>query len=514
MSTTFGPVLSFRGIEEGLYWVSALWVQPLALPAPPHQVPAGVQATLVEIASIPLNAPTQKVWRLDMRIAQTRARQIIDYRLGDGAGSFQVPEKGQSPRIAYASCSGVSSYKHIGQLGARYGERWAHMAKAHQQAAYHLLVMGGDQVYSDALLEGPGPLHEWSKQFSWNRHKNAWSPAMDQQADAFFASVYQEYWARPEILHMLSHVPTLMMWDDHDIIDGWGSYPQALHESPVHQNLLRIATAYFRIFQQQLRADERRPGALTPDGFTFGFANLGKLALLVPDLRSERRPDITTRNGNLKSPTQVMSQTTHRHLQQWLANLGKDAHAHLLCVSSIPVAFVNLALLETLVEWIPGEIGPEDDFRDHWRHQPHRNERKQLLYGLLDFAEAKNCKVTLVSGDVHLAAASVIRSTSPKYGNRGAESIHQLISTGIVHPPLAALMVRTLETITSTTEKIDTDLTAEMQAIGYDGRCLVARRNWLSLEPDGKDEPRRRLWVKWHVEDQVHPITRVIEPVR
>lgn len=514
MSSSFGPVLSFRGIEGQEYCVSALWVQALDEPQPAYQVPPGHSAFLTRITAIPLKTPSMAVWRLDMRVQQSDIDLRIDYSLGGQSGTFHVPRKGQAPRIAYSSCSGVSDVKHLRSLGKRYAERWVNLAQAHEQAKYNLLIMGGDQIYSDELLQTQGPLNDWYRMFSWNRDDAKWTEEMEAQADEFFANVYPRHWSQPEVLDILKSVPTLMMWDDHDIIDGWGSYPQALHESPVHQGLFRVATSYFRIYQQQIGENERRPGAITRKGYSFAFRGLGNLAIVVPDLRYERSPDIKYKSGKLKQPTQIMSQKSIGEMFRWIEDLSSGGHSHLLFVSSVPVSFVSLALLEALIGWIPGEIGPEDDFRDHWRHQPHKNERKQLINGLLDFAKGKTCKVTIVSGDVHVAAASVIRSTNSKHGDRGAEVIHQLISTGIVHPPLHPLAISSLEAITSDRERIDTDLTAETQPIGYDGKCLIASRNWLSIEPDDKTDERSRLWVKWHVEGHEHPITRVIDPVR
>lgn len=514
MSSSFGPILSFRGIKDGKYEVSALWAQGLKEPEPKYQVPADVGATLLELDKIPINKPSQMVWRLDMQVQQTSTEQVIEYMIGGQTATFNVPQNEQAPRIAYVSCSGVSDYKHLDHLGPRYAERWSNMSQTHKKNKYHLLIMGGDQIYSDPLLKGRGHISEWHRKFSWNRDDTSWTLDMETEADNFFASVYQEHWAKPEILEILKSIPTIMMWDDHDIIDGWGSYPQELHECAVHRELFRIATNYFRIFQQQLKAGERHPGAITKDGFTFGFQNLGNMAILVPDLRSERSPDIKNDKGKIIESTQVLSQNSIKSIFKWIDKIPPGSHTHLLFISSIPVAFVNLALLEALVGWIPGEIGPEDDFRDHWRHQPHRRERTQLIVGLLDFAEKMACKVTIVSGDVHVAAASIIRSSNTKHGDRGAEIIYQLISTGVVHPPLPPIAIKGLEAITKNLEKIDTELTAEMQPIGFDGNCLIAKRNWLSIEPDEWNDQRNRLWVKWFVEGHDHPITRLIEPVR
>ncbi|MDF5950495.1 hypothetical protein P4193_02460 [Pseudomonas aeruginosa] len=83
---------------------------------------------------------------------------------------------------------------------------------------------------------------------------------------------------------------------------------------------------------------------------------------------------------------------------------------------------------------MPGQWELEDDLRDHWRSKPHRDERQRLIKRLLNFS-AKGTRVTIVSGDVHVAAAAVIESSLPQHGN-GAGAIFQLVSTGIVHTRL------------------------------------------------------------------------------
>ncbi|BCG24324.1 metallophosphatase [Pseudomonas tohonis] len=507
----FGPILSFRGINDRKYLVSALLLRALGNEEPKYAC-GKCKASSSLIAQVPLSSPTMDVWRLDIEVLQEEVELCVEYIFDGISGCFYVPPSGQAPRIAYASCSGVSDAKYV-SLGAQYAERWSNLAESHNRSKYHLLILGGDQIYSDEMLKTKGtPLNDWYEKFSWSRDDEKWTADMEAQADNFFARVYPRYWSRPEILQVLRLVPTLMMWDDHDIMDGWGSYPQKLHESPVHQSLFSIAERYFRIYQQQIGPKEKRPGAITEAGYSFAFSDLGNLAIVVPDLRSERAPDIKA--GNKIKPTQVMSQESIKQMFDWIRSLTTKRHAHLLFVSSVPVSFVSLALLENLVGWIPGEIGPEDDFRDHWRHAPHKDERKQIINGLLDFSTESSCKATIVSGDVHVAAASIIRSTNPKHGNRGAEVIYQLISTGIVHPPLDPFAISCLEAITSNSEKIDAGLVAEMLPIAHSGKCLIASRNWLSIEPDDKEDLRARLWVSWHVEGYPHPIKKLIDPVR
>lgn len=51
----------------------------------------------------------------------------------------------------------------------------------------------------------------------------------------------------------MARIPTVMMWDDHDIFDGWGSYSEAMQSSPVFQTLFKHARRAFWVFQMQHR---------------------------------------------------------------------------------------------------------------------------------------------------------------------------------------------------------------------------------------------------------------------
>lgn len=46
------------------------------------------------------------------------------------------------------------------------------------------------------------------------------------------------------------------LWDDHDIIDGFGSYPSLFMQCPVFSNLGMAAFKYYLLFQHQTSIEE------------------------------------------------------------------------------------------------------------------------------------------------------------------------------------------------------------------------------------------------------------------
>ena len=103
---------------------------------------------------------------------------------------------------------------------------------------------GGDQVYADPVWT---ITEEWRKyQFELNddeRHSAKWTKSMQADTEDYFWQLYIERsgpqvtlrWSQEEMAPMFACIPTVMMWDDHDIFDGWGSYNVERHNSPVYQ---------------------------------------------------------------------------------------------------------------------------------------------------------------------------------------------------------------------------------------------------------------------------------------
>lgn len=514
MSPLLGPILHFRGIINGRYQVSALIVLKQGSPQPQPVVNNCNIDNVAKIASIPFVAPTQDVWRVDLSVIQQAGldSQLCTCEVSGGTASFFVPPSGKSPRVAYGSCNGFSADKYRKKVKERQNERWFDMAARHKVTGkeFHILVMGGDQVYTDDLMVIPGEMKNWADKSHSMQVEAEWTKRMEKQVDEYFAQLYVKRWSQAGPHEILQSIPYVAMWDDHDITDGWGSYPQELHKCEVYQNLFRLATQYYRLFQQQLGEGQVHLSALPGQkseatGLSLAYSGLGEVAFLVPDLRSERQPDLEV--DGVFMPTRIASEHTWDAIFEWLEKPETVQHKHLIVYSSLPVAYLDLNAAEVALNALPGQWELEDDLRDHWRSKPHRDERQRLIKRLLNFA-VKGIRVTIVSGDVHVAAAAVIESTLPQHGN-GAGAIFQLVSTGIVHTPPPAVAVYFMEKFGASEENIEYGVRARMLPIGFKGHFLVPERNWLSLLPDDKGW----IWANWHVEGHDYLLTQVIDPV-
>lgn len=97
-----------------------------------------------------------------------------------------------------------------------------------------------------------------------------------------------------------AQIPMVNIWDDHDIIDGFGSYPHHFNRCAVFTGLGAVAFKYYLLFQHQSIVDEKEehepswllgatPGPYITELSRSCFMSLGrKVAFLGLDCRTER----------------------------------------------------------------------------------------------------------------------------------------------------------------------------------------------------------------------------------
>ena len=498
MRILLGPVLSFKGISDDCWNVSCLYVTNGDIPTLKYTNDGNtvnVNATAI------FEMSGKKVWRFNMSVTQSPIEQKVSFGLIgiDGSeGSFYVSPQGSIPKIAYGSCNGFSSLKDMKKVEDK-NFLWKDMASKHENISYNLLTLGGDQVYADQIWESVPSIKKWSHKNKDKRNKSPFTATMKKEVDAFYFNLYCERWSQPEIQKMLASIPTVMMWDDHDIFDGWGSHPESEQESPVFRGIYESARSHFRCFQQQLSTGEAHPFSLgTHQSFSTGLI-VGKAALLALDMRSER-----TNN-------QVISAETWQSIYKWMDSIP-DSVQHAYILSSIPVVHPDFGLIESILGVFPGQQELEDDLRDHWHSRGHKAERLRLIHRLLTLGDKH--RVTILSGDVHVAALGVIESERNKETDPRGKIVNQFTSSGIVHPAPPGAVLLALKILGAKKEHVDQGITTELINFPGSAHSFIGSRNWLSLEPDGNDD---RVWANWFVESEIKksqpPFTKVIHPL-
>jgi hypothetical protein len=102
--------------------------------------------------------------------------------------------------------------------------------------------------------------------------------------------------------------------------------------------------------------------------------------------------------------------------------------------------------------------------------------------------------VTSLSGEIHLGALGVVEG-------KGAR-VHQLISSGIVHPPPSPLVAGVLELSSMGEFRVAPDIRAKLLPLPGSRKRYIRARNWLELDlPAGGG-----LSANWHPEGAKDPI--------
>ena len=498
MTKILGPVLGFRGVSAVGWKISVLTVTDGAAPKVTVDRPANIVATPPRSIG---KSGANTAWRSDVTIPQKATVETrVSYRVGTNeAYSFVVPAVNMTPRTAYGSCNGFSDPKAMKSVNEN-NYLWDVLFKKHRNRPYHLMMLGGDQIYADTLWTMVPAVGAWAELPFKDGNKAPFTPAMKAALDQFYFDLYCSRWSQPEPAQVLASVPSVMMWDDHDIIDGWGSYKPERQASPVFQGLFEIARKHFITFQLHGSSEDKAdPAFITPHtGLSYGHS-FGKLAILAVDMRSER------------SQNQVLSRESWDLVLEWVDK--QTGLEHLYVMSSIPVVHPTFTLLESLLGVVPGNQGIEDDLKDHWSSRSHLAERLRFVHRLLKFAADKGTRVTILSGDVHIAALGIIESKRAGAIINNSQVINQLTSSGIVHPAPPALVTFALDRLFDNTEELDRGITATMEKFPGTQKRFLGGRNWLSLEPDAPDG-LGRIWANWFAEgSREEPYTKVIHPV-
>ena len=438
-----------------------------------------------------------------------RGQKALGNACGDSQWSFHLPGKAtpqRQPRIAFCSCNGFTDPKAMD--GRDPLLLWQRMEKLHQKEPFSLLVMGGDQLYCDDLARKDGA---FAKLWAWlsPKDKAKAKPTHAQFLEGYFDH-YLLGWVRTvhegqayphtAMVRMLASVPSIMMWDDHDIFDGWGSYQADEKKTPYYKEAFDAAREAFEVYQIRGAAHNRSlldRKAARPRHYSLGL-RFGPYHILAMDNRSNRNVH------------QIMDDTQWGQVTRWLEEKTAalpDGRNTLLVVSPIPVVYRRF---HDWVTALPGEHAGEDDLRDHWSHKNHQGERNRLVFHLfnaLKFDPAGSDyegtrggagfdRVTLLSGDVHVGALGFLERTDAK------AEIAQVISSAMIHPEPGPVAWAGLQAISSDDahsiqgQSVVAKMAPPVGTSPGEGKYLRCR-NFVWLK-EGDDA---RLWVNWECED-------------
>ncbi|ESU13308.1 hypothetical protein FGSG_13060 [Fusarium graminearum PH-1] len=294
---------------------------------------------------------------------------------------------------------------------------------------------------------------------------------------------------QPFLREAFAQIPHVLQIDDHDIFDGYGSYPDYMQSSPMFKNIGRIATEMYLLFQHHTTVEMLRNVSTDHDIFTITGTGwhfvkyLGPAVVVVgPDCRSER------------TQAQVMAGPTYQGIFPKVATLPPSVQ-HCIWMVSVPLVYPRLDTVESLANTMAagkkavnttynilgkvtssvagvvggkdvvaqgfsqvkkavgktglmgnvlnqfGELDIQEVLKDMWTHDTKDLERTYLIRTLQGISQQKGIRMTFLSGDVNASGAGLVHDPTHPGDHK---TMYQIISSPIVAAPQSNYVLKML----------------------------------------------------------------------
>lgn len=370
---------------------------------------------------------------------------------------IRTPEPDGEVRVLFGSCRRVAGHgpDDVAALGPDALRAYARrLAEDPDAVSPTVLLLAGDQVYADAETPEMAAFIE--------KRRDIDEPPGYEIADfEEYAHLYRLSFSDPDVRWLLSTVPTLMIFDDHDIRDDWNTsqpWREEIRAQPWWQSRITAGLAAYALYQHlgNLPADARTTDPLwkaVHDGDLDAFVqrvdddpatyrwsyhqDFGGTRLVVVDSRCAR---VLTPGARAMLTDAELS---------WLDSRCTGDRDHLLIATSLPFlmppAVHDLEAWDEAVAdgaWGRWARGPAERLRqridlEHWAsfERSHAEVRRIITDVATGARGRAPSTVVYLSGDVHHSyLTSVVRP-------RLRSAVHQAVCSPIRNP-LPALMRR------------------------------------------------------------------------
>ncbi|KAJ3802934.1 hypothetical protein GGU11DRAFT_813184 [Lentinula aff. detonsa] len=468
------------------------------------------QSPAQEIWVYPGAGGTFTFWRFMIHVPLGPNEMEVTYSINNGQQlHFFVPGRNQNMRWASYSCNGFSAgvnpddFRGPG-FQSGYDPCWLDLLTYHYEEPFHVLVGGGDQLYCDGLTREP-ELQEWvAKLKPEEKQSYQLTNEIAQAIDRFYFNHYCQVFRTGAFARANSSMQ----------IDGFGSYPDNLQNSPIFRTIGTRGYFFFLLFQCFINVevdgiDDKNhinssiiigaPGPYVGFPSHSFLGNLGpQTSILLLDCRAERRKN------------QVCSPMEYEKVFARLHQLPPTVE-HLVVQIGIPIAYPRMVALEKALEskFNPlvalgrngslGLSGFVNKFNAEAELLDDLQERNWFISQLQEFSKVKRIRVSFLSGDVHCAAVGVFKSlkdkTSPEIPPpMDHRYMINVVTSAIVNTPppggviklVASLAGKTHKTMhKSQTDETMIPLFSKDPDGGHRGqKYIMGRRNWCMTSYD------------------------------
>ncbi|KAK3056231.1 hypothetical protein LTR09_002738 [Extremus antarcticus] len=163
---------------------------------------------------------------------------------------FYVPSKHESFRIMFHSCNGFSVGTDMETWKGP--SLWNDVLRMQAEQPFHVMIGGGDQIYNDSVRTD-GPLKPWTAISNPRKRREfPFDEDMRSRCDQYYFDNYVDWYGTEPFAAANAQIPQLNIWDDHDIIDGFGSYTDHFMQCAVFRGIGGVAHKYYMLFQHHI----------------------------------------------------------------------------------------------------------------------------------------------------------------------------------------------------------------------------------------------------------------------
>lgn len=463
-----------------------------------------------------------RFWRFKLEIQLVEQPQMVVYEVPGLSAQveFHVPAATENFRWLGHSCNGFSSSVNTDEWNGP-DPLWKDVLADHAKKPYHLSMGGGDQIYNDKIAQE----EELKAVLNSDNTKPNTTPVTDAIAtaiDRFLFFNYVKWFGNGAFSEAAARIPMVNMLDDHDLIDGFGTYPDDLMQSPVFNRIGSRGYFFYLLFQMFMNDDVDNisntdtsnpnpsifrsliiggPGAYIPFPTHSLLIWLGpKQYMLLLDCRAQRKL------------TQVCAKDTYERCFAAVRQLPQSVE-HLIIQLGVPLAYPRMVMLEKLLasKYNPivklakmllpaftnnfnGQVELLDDLNDHWCAAHHKKERNWLVERTQSLALDCRLRITFISGDVHAGGCGLFYSALNLHPERDHRYSLAVITSAIVNaapPPAVISMVNTLAAkkhrslfYVHTREKMLPLFKYDLDDKKQRNKYIIGARNWCSAEVD------------------------------
>ena len=463
--------------------------------------PRGPKTQLVEGLKL-YSDPGKTFWRFAVEVPLAEAETAWQYTIPNVAflskvstspsREFVVPSVHESFRIMFHSCNGFS----VGTDEEFWSgpALWNDVLRVHKKRPFHVMIGGGDQIYNDSVRV-KGPLKAWTEIGNpIKRERYPFDEQLRQECDLYYFENYVRWYSTEPFAAANASIPQVNIWDDHDIIDGFGSYTDRFMHCPVFRGLGGVSFKYYCLFQHhtapprstfttdapstmhasadgttgidprqtkdtyvhERTADDlswivgKRAGPYVEERSRSIYCRLGKrIAFCGIDARTER----TRKQVNYPETYDLIFERLQREI-----TASRGEIKHLILLLGVPIAYPRLAWLENILSspliapirllnkrfgiagglfnHFDGSVDLLDDLDDHYTARHHKKERRELVLRLQRLSRQFSMRITILGGDVHLGALGRFYSATEDIDSQqDYRYMANIISSAITNKP-------------------------------------------------------------------------------